>query len=179
MSRHGGDHIADVKDAGQEGLHPSRTARLFQGILEAVTGIDKEARQRFDDEGLCRRCGKCCHAAVRVYDRLVLLSDLPCRYLAYQDDGKALCTVYYLRELTGWCHKTSTESVRKQLYPPDCPYVQGIPHYRGKVELSAEEFEQIKPVLQKIFKGWPLPRYVTKKSWERFIHQTLELPPPK
>jgi len=170
--------VADLQGTGKEGLPPSRTVRLFRGVLEAVTGIDDEVRSRFGDEGLCRRCGKCCYAAIRVRDRLVLLPDLPCRYLSYQDDGLALCTVYYLRELTGWCHQTSTESVRKQLYPSDCPYVEGIPHYRGKVELSSEEFEDIKPVLQKIFKGWPRPSYVTAGSWRKFIVETLGLPEP-
>lgn len=174
------DHKAGpiIKTQGREKESLSRPVRLFRGILEAVTGIDEQARRRFDDESLCQRCGKCCHAAIRVEDRMVLLSDLPCRYLACREDGRALCTVYHLRELTGWCYQTSVESVRKELYPPECPYVQGIPHYRGKIELSPEEFEEIKPVLRKIFKGWPRPGYVTAKAWERFIHQTLELPRP-
>ncbi|MFO8057017.1 MAG: hypothetical protein R6V10_06960 [bacterium] len=174
------DHKAGPvpKAKGTVGEASSPPVRLFRGILEAVTGIDEQVRQRFDDESLCQRCGKCCHAAIRVRDRMVLLQDLPCRYLSYQEDGHALCTVYHLREFTGWCCQTSVESVRKELYPPDCPYVQDIPHYRGKIELSAEEFEEIKPVLRKIFKGWPRPSYVTAKAWERFIHRTLELPPP-
>ena len=83
------------------------------------------------------------------------------------------------RELTGWCHKLGAESVKKELYPPSCPYMEGINNYQGKLELPETEFEQIKPILIKIFNGFPRPEYVKKSDWHKFLHQTLGLPEEK
>jgi uncharacterized cysteine cluster protein YcgN (CxxCxxCC family) len=151
-------------------------ARLFRGIVEAAAGITPEIRARFSDESLCRRCGRCCFSGVRVKDRMVLIRDLPCRYLCIESDGLTSCAVYSSRELTGWCHKVCPESIRKDLFAPDCPYVQGLPRYQGKVEISDSEFEEIKPILRDVFKLVDKPDYVRHSDWDRFLHHVLELP---
>ena len=149
--------------------------KLFRSLLDAGSGITPEIRDGFSDEDRCRRCGRCCHGAIRVQDQMVLLPDLPCRHLRRQPDGLFSCDVYQIRDLTGWCHRITDESIRKELFPPDCPYVAGIKGYEGKVTLPPEEFETVIPILQKIFDGFPRPDYVKKRDWERFIHQTLGL----
>lgn len=150
--------------------------KIFRGILEAATGITDEIKARFDDESLCRRCGLCCYGAVKVKSRMVLLRDLPCKHLGLDAEGKAFCGVYEVRELTGWCHRLTVESIRKELFPPDCPYMAGLPHYRGKVEISGQEFEEIMPILRNLFKIMDKPDYVRAGDWKRFINQTLDLP---
>jgi len=154
-------------------------AKLFSGIIEAATGITPEVKARFQEEGLCRRCGKCCCAGVRVKDRMVLIRDLPCKYLHYFPDGRAECAVYARRDLTGWCQNICGESIRKELFAPDCPYVQGLPRYHGKVELSPEEFAEIMPILQSLFKLADKPIYVRSADWNRFLFEVLELPRPR
>jgi len=149
--------------------------RIIRTILDAATGISPEVRERFNRENLCRRCGLCCHSAIRIKGRMVVLRDLPCKFLAYAPDGLAFCTVYKIRLLTGWCHKISVESIRKELFPPDCPYVRGVTGYKGKVELSSQEFESIKPALVHIFKDLHKPEFVREKHWQRFIRDTLGL----
>lgn len=149
--------------------------KIFRGLVEAVAGIPPEVKGRFADESLCRRCGQCCYSGIRVQERMILLRDLPCKHLSYEPDGKAVCLVYPVRERTGWCNKLSVESIRHELYPPTCPYVQGIHHYQGKIELSDAEFEEIKPILRKIFKGFPRPEYVRPSAWENFLARTLGL----
>ncbi len=150
--------------------------KLVRGILEAAGNITPEIKSRFKDEGLCKRCGRCCYAGIRIKGRMILLPGLPCKYLGFHPGGKAFCTVYQIRDVTGWCNKVSAGSVRKELFPPDCPYVEGIPDYRGKIVLSDSEFEQIKPILCNIFKGFQRPDYLRPGDWSRFIHHTLGLP---
>lgn len=149
--------------------------KIFRGLLEASTGITPEIKRGFDDESKCRRCGVCCHGAIRVRDRMVLLTDLPCRHLRRGPDGLCSCDVYQIRDLTGWCHRITVESIRKELFPPECPYVREITGYEGKIALPPEEFEAVKPILRKIFKGFPRPDYVKVRDWKRFITQTLGL----
>ena len=43
--------------------------------------IPPEIEQRFKEEELCRRCGLCCYGSVRYKGRLVIIKELPCRYL--------------------------------------------------------------------------------------------------
>lgn len=149
--------------------------RLFRGLLEVATGITPRIKARFNDESTCLRCGKCCNCGIQVQDRMVMLKDLPCRHLDYEPGGMAVCVVYPVRENTGWCHKINVESIRKNLFPPNCPYVEGLDNYRGKIELADSEFEEVVPILRKIFKGFPMPEYVKKSDWKKFIRQTLGL----
>lgn len=149
--------------------------KLFRDLLEAGSGITPEIRNGFADEARCRRCGRCCHGAIRVQDRMILLEDLPCRHLRRGPDGLYACDVYAIRHLTGWCHRITVESIRKELFPPDCPYVREIKGYEGKITLPPGEFAATIPILRKIFDGFPQPDYVKKRDWDRFLRQTLGL----
>ena len=160
------------------GQERGKVARIFQGILEMATGITPEVKQRFADEDICLRCGKCCHSAVKVKDQMVMLP-LQCKYLAKDREGGTFCTVYNIRDLTGWCQRINVESVRKELFPPECPYMEGVSGYKGKIELSDEEFDEIKPILRNIFRAIDRPEYLRKKDWDWFLEEVLELPEAK
>lgn len=153
-------------------------SKILRGILEVATGITPPVKAQFQDEALCRRCGVCCLSGVRIKDKIVLLRELPCKYLAFEPDGLASCSVYPSRELTGWCHRVGVESVRRELFAADCPYVQGIPRYGGKIELSPEEFNEIKPILRNVFKLLAKPEYLRLSDWNRFRHDVLGLEKP-
>ena len=152
---------------------------LLRDLLAATAGVTPEIKARFRDEGLCRRCGQCCFGATRVKDRMVLLRDLPCKHLRVESEGRTECRIYPRREQTGFCHRLTVDSIRRELFPPDCPYVRGLPRYRGKVELSPAEFEAVKPILRNIFPLVDRPEYIRKKDWDRFLHHTLGLPRPE
>lgn len=152
--------------------------RIFQLFLQPTYEIPPEVEARFADESLCRRCGRCCHSAMRLGGRLVLLKDLPCRHLVWEDDGRACCRIYERREETGFCNKLCRESVERNLFPPDCPYMQGIPGYQGKVEVSEQEFEALRPGLRKIFQGYPRPEAVIRRDWDHFLREVLGLDGP-
>ena len=144
-------------------------SKLLRGVLEAATGITPEIRSRFSQEELCLRCGKCCFSAIKVKGRMVMLKDLPCKFLAFEPDGVATCTIYAWREKTGWCHRITVDSIRRELFPPDCPYMEGLPHYQGKLELSYREFEEIKPILKNAFRIIDKPEYLRRSDWELFL----------
>jgi uncharacterized protein len=145
--------------------------RICRGLLESATGITPEIKKRFDEENVCKRCGWCCFSAVRIKGVMVILEDLPCKHLVENENGKKICAVYEERESTGWCWKIGVESIRKELFPPSCGYVQDLPHYKGKILLPPEKFEKTIPILIKIFKGFPKPDYVSAKSWLNFLHK--------
>jgi len=151
---------------------------LVRQIFNLIHAVPAEVLARFADESLCRRCGRCCHAAIRVQGRFVLLVDLPCRHLEKFGDGRTRCRLYVRREQTGFCNKLSEESVRRNLFPPDCPYMQGIPYYSGKLTPSAAEFQALLPRLREIFRDYPRPEAIAGRDWERFIHEVLGLPRP-
>jgi hypothetical protein len=142
---------------------------LLREFLEFVTRIPDQTLARFDDEGLCRRCGRCCVSATRVKGRMVMLPGLPCKYLVRLPQGPAACQIYEQRELTGFCHRITRESIRKELFPPDCPYVQGITGYQGKIELPPADFEAVTPILRNLFRLADRPEFVRKSDWDNFL----------
>lgn len=150
------------------------SVHLLDWLFAPVYQIPPEVEARFQDESLCRRCGRCCHSAVWLGGRFVLLKDLPCRHLAWNEDGTAFCRIYEQREETGFCHKLSRRSVERNLFPPDCPYVEGIPGYRGKVEVSAEEFQALVPALCAMFQDYPPPPAISSACWNHFLSEVLK-----
>ena len=152
--------------------------RLIQLLFSPGYKIPPEVEARFADEALCRRCGRCCHSAIKVERKFVLLLDLPCRYLDWEADGRAGCRIYARRENTDFCNRLSRSSIARDLFPPDCPYVQGIPDYQGKIVVSEAEFRALRPALQKIFQDYPQPRAVTRRHWRRFLGEVLGLNDP-
>ena len=98
-------------------------------------------------ESLCRRCGMSCHSPILLGARTVIISELRCRFLAYDSEAKALCTVYENRyEAAPWC-KSAEEAFTMNGLAHDCPYTAGIDSYRGKRWATAKEHEAIVPVL--------------------------------
>ena len=151
---------------------------ILRGILEAAAGITPAIKAKFTDESLCRRCGVCCLTGVRVKDKMVLLPDLPCRHLSRPANGPCSCAVYPHRDLTGFCHRVNLESIRAELFAPDCPYVRDLPRYQGKTAVSPAEFDEIKPILRNLFKLLDKPDYARRADWDRFRCDILGLPRP-
>lgn len=164
----------DKKGSGDRPTGARAMAQILRTVLEAVSGVTPEIRARFNDESLCLRCGRCCYSAIKVKDRMVMLKDLPCRFLTYDPEGKAACRVYETRELTGWCNRINVASIRKELFPPDCPYMKDVPNYKGKVEIDDREFERIKPILKNVFKLVDKPEYVRHSDWKNFLGSIKE-----
>ena len=152
---------------------------LFQGLAVQRFRIAPEIRARFNDESVCKRCGVCCHSGITLKGRMILLKDLPCRHLVYESENLASCRVYKKRDKLAWCNRMNVWTVARGLFPNDCPYVQGIKNYSGKVALSDEEFKGILPELRKIFKDYPRPDYISVRTWNRFLYKVLNLPRPQ
>jgi hypothetical protein len=53
--------------------------------------------------------------------------------------------------------------------------MEGLPWYRGKIELSPLEFLSVKPILRNMFPLVERPEYVRKKDWDHFLSATLGL----
>jgi hypothetical protein len=150
--------------------------RVLQSLAIQHFRITPEIMARFKDESLCRRCGLCCHSGVRHKGRMILLKDLPCKHLVYETENFSRCRIYDRREEISWCNKVSVRNVARGLFPEDCPYVQGIKNYSGKVVLSEDEFKEILPELRRVFHDYPRPEYISEATWNRFIYEVLELP---
>jgi uncharacterized protein len=150
---------------------------LLRNLLSSAIRVPAEVKARFEDDGLCRRCGRCCIGATRVRDRMIMIPDLPCKFLQVLPDQTTRCTIYPIRELTGFCNRINLDSIRRELFPPDCPYMAGIAGYRGKVLLPAAEFEAVKPILRNIFRIIDRPDYVRPQDWDRLLRETLGLLP--
>jgi hypothetical protein len=129
---------------------------------------------RFDDESLCRKCGTCCYGSIHYRGRLIIIRELPCKYLAPMDEHSSLCTIYdHRQEHARWCQRVSRESVSNGLFPNDCPYVRGIRGYHGKIYPRPEESAKFYAWLKKIFSGQPRPEYLKETDWQKFL-QKLE-----
>ncbi len=144
-------------------------------MMEQMYGITPEIKERFENEDLCRRCGICCRSGTEVKGRMVLLKDLPCRHLSHEPGGKTYCRIYEHRERTGWCYKINLQGLQKKLFPPDCPYVQGLKGYKGKIELTDEQFQEVIPILRNLFPLVDRPEYIKKKDWDYFMGNVLGL----
>ena len=84
-------------------------------------------------EALCTHCGKCCYDKVWKGKRLLLLKS-PCGFL---DTGNNRCTCYPDRfEREPLCMPIGPEIIEMGGLPEDCPYVQGLPGYRGPIEVN-------------------------------------------
>jgi len=131
--------------------------------------IPHEFDSRFDDESLCRKCGRCCYGSIHYRGRLMIIRELPCRYLAPMDEHSSLCAIYdHRQEHALWCQKVSRESVSNGLFPKDCPYVRGIKGYHGKIYPAPEEAERFYGWLKKIFSDQPRPEYLSEFHWAAF-----------
>lgn len=106
-------------------------------------------------EGLCRRCGLCCHEKVRFGERVVI-TDIPCPYL---DPETNACRVYSERLVRQPRCSTAADSVRANSLPDDCPYVGGNAAYLAPHLLTEHpEYEQAVDALFPGRKEGLLPR---------------------
>lgn len=134
--------------------------------------IPPEIEQRFNDESLCARCGLCCYGSVRYKGRLVIILDLPCKYLRKEENGRATCTVYPERhKIAPWCQTVNKESVQAGLFPNTCPYVQGIAGYEGKILLSKEKEKEFYRWLKRHFSDRSKPEYLSEECWQKFLEK--------
>jgi uncharacterized cysteine cluster protein YcgN (CxxCxxCC family) len=87
-------------------------------------------------EKLCRRCARCCYEKVE-YEGEIYYTDIPCEKL---DVKTRLCTVYANRETARpGCVALTAEIVRQGFLPADCPYVAGLPDYKGPHLMKPED----------------------------------------
>ena len=99
-------------------------------------------------EALCRRCGMSCHTPIQIGSKTVIIPEIHCRFLAYDEDGKAGCAVYENRhEIAPWC-RTAEEALQLNALAHDCPYAAGVPGYKGKRWAKDWEHEVIAAVLR-------------------------------
>jgi len=132
--------------------------------------IPEEIAQKFSDESLCRKCGQCCYSSVLYQDRLTIIPDLPCKYLKKQNENMAICSIYSERQkVARWCNNVTKDTVCKGLFPDDCPYVQNIPGYQGKVMISGQEKERFYLWLSRTFPDQIRPEYISELDWGKFI----------
>lgn len=161
----------------EDGRGPAGIASIFRGLVEALDRVPPEARARFSDENLCRRCGKCCFCGTRVKDSMVGFRELPCKYLEFGEDGLASCSIYEWKDQTDFCQSVGIESIRSELFPPDCPYVEGIKDYQGKIFLAEDQLDEVLPILGNVFKLFECPAYIRQEDWNRFLKTRLGLAP--
>jgi uncharacterized cysteine cluster protein YcgN (CxxCxxCC family) len=132
--------------------------------------ISAEVEQRFANGSLCQKCGRCCHGSIHYKGVLVMLPELPCKYLNRINENMATCSVYEDRNrFAKWCQRVSRESIGNGLFPADCPYTQGIAGYRGKALLPEEEQKKFYEWLKKMFSGQPRPEYLKESDWDNFL----------
>lgn len=152
---------------------------LFKGFKKNIIPDGEEGRrirEKLRDENLCRKCGKCCHLGFIVDGVFVLCYKLPCKYLKENGDGTYHCVVYENRHRVEWCNPCTEETIREGLFPPDCVYVQGIPNYRGKMELPPDEIKKRKinkKILRQV-KYMPKPEYIRDADWVQFLRELRE-----
>lgn len=129
--------------------------------------LTPEQKRRFKDESLCNHCGGCCYLSFEVDDETVIVPELPCRNLYFNDAGESRCRIYKTRLETDFCHKVSTRTVKWGLFPNECPYVEGIKGYKGKIWLH-ERPEMRRRILEE-FGDIGRPDYIRARDWIRFF----------
>lgn len=126
------------------------------------------ARTDPEHEGLCRRCGVSCHAAVPIGGVPVVVPGLHCRYLE-EDGGRFRCGVYERRlEVAPWC-RTADEAVAQGLVAQDCPYAAGVDGYRGKVVVHRRLLAQVLPGVRRGLAEQGAPGWVSAEGCVRLL----------
>lgn len=123
-------------------------------------------------ESMCVDCGICCFAQVElVKGHKVLIPELRCQYLVYEPEGKTCCSIYNERETKAksWCLPLA-EAIAKGLFPKPCPYVAEMEDYVGTHVLNEDQYDQLRPRLQKAFDPRQKPVWITHKAWALFVN---------
>jgi len=134
----------------------------------------RDIRERFKDEGACRRCGKCCHQGFIIGGRFILVPELPCKHLTGDNNGGYSCAVYEKRHEVEWCNPCNEKTVKQGLFPPDCAYVQGVINYHGKTTTPDEDREKVRKALRRRLKYMPRPEYIRARDWANFLKSLYE-----
>lgn len=84
-------------------------------------------------EALCTGCGECCYDKVWRGERLYVLTSA-CGFLDMETNR---CQVYEERfDKEPLCMPIGPEIIEMGGLPADCPYVQGLPGYKGPIPLK-------------------------------------------
>lgn len=88
-------------------------------------------------EGLCKKCGKCCHKKYNLVVFALADPEYVCRHL--NDDNS--CEIYQKRLKLQNCHHISEAIKMTRLAPPDCGYIHMNPNHQPLIfPESIEEF---------------------------------------
>jgi uncharacterized cysteine cluster protein YcgN (CxxCxxCC family) len=132
--------------------------------------IPEQIARKFSDESVCRQCGQCCYSSVLYEDRLVIIPELPCKYLVKKSDTVAVCAIYPNRhQLVKWCNPVNQSTVAKGLFPDDCPYVKDIPGYVGKTQMGDSGKKEFYMTLRRTFPNQMRPEYINESDWDKFL----------
>ncbi len=129
----------------------------------------RRIKKRFEDESLCKKCGKCCYQGFVVCGYYVIMPELPCKHLVSDGAGHMICNVYDKRDGLEWCNNVCAATVRQGLFPPDCAYVRGVVNYHGKILPPKGEEERIRKALFRRVKKTSCPDYLKQEDWLRFL----------
>ena len=129
--------------------------------------ITEAHKKRFADESVCNDCGGCCYLSFELGRKTVIVRDLPCKNLRFDDEGKSLCAIYERRLETDYCHRVTPQTVRWGLFPGDCPYVEDIKGYRGKIYL--DEHPEYKERIVEEYGDTERPDFIRARDWRRFF----------
>lgn len=114
----------------------------------------------------------CCYASAPVGKSSVFIPELRCKHLKFEDN-KSCCSVYEDRQdvAKGWCLPL-VEAIEKGVFPKACPYVRDVQSYVGSVALPDEQYEAVRPLLQKALEHGGKPEWVSDSLWKAFLDQT-------
>jgi len=129
-----------------------------------------EVLNKSDLESMCVDCGLCCYASIQMEKGNVLIPDLRCKHLSFDDTNKSCCDVYENRHevMKGWCQPLA-KAIDQGLFPEMCPYVQDMQDYVGSRALPDNVYEGLKPQIQKSFVGKGKPEWVSDSLWNQFL----------
>lgn len=115
--------------------------------------LDNLAVEKGDLESVCTHCGDCCHASINTGKSIVVVPELPCRFLVAKSDGKFWCSVYADRfQKAPWCRDLLSGALTGA-YPTSCNYMRGMEGYNGGILLNKGDYASVRPALQEIIKG--------------------------
>lgn len=122
-------------------------------VLAVQQHLSKLEKAHVDTEELCTQCGDCCHATLHADNGMVVVPELPCRFLAVKSVGTYHCTVYEDRfHVAPWCRDLMT-GMLTGAYPVTCNYTKGFNGYVGGQVLSDKQYELLRPSLQKAIRA--------------------------
>lgn len=131
-----------------------------------------EGLSKSELEGMCVNCGLCCYAAVPVAKGVnALIPELRCKYLVQKGaDGETCCSTYETRfeKAAGWCLPLA-DAIQKGIFPEQCPYVQDVKGYVGKVALDERTYNLVRPQVKEHLVSKGMPVWADAQAWSNFV----------